>query len=468
MGLVLERINSPGLAQLSYLVGDTAAGVAAVIDPRRDVDVYLERARQLGLRIQHIVETHIHADFVSGAHELQARIGAPIYGGQSSDYQFEYQPLQDGDRLTLGNISLTAVHTPGHTPEHISLLVADAKQGDASFGLFTGDFVFNLDVGRPDLLGGGTEKRLAAQLYHSIFDILLPMGDRLEIYPCHGAGSACGKAIGDRQQSTIGNERLFNSALQQRSENEFIEWLLGDMPEPPRHYARLKQVNAKGAPVRGCLQTPPPLSVSQFQEQMEDESTVVVDTRSMLAFGGGHMPGAVNIGLGASFPTWAGWILDPEQAILLVVDDPQDLQRATEDLFRLGFDNVRGYLHDGMTSWQLAGLPLRRILQMTVEELNRVREQESVTVLDVRTDQEFLAGAVPDAHHVFLPHLTENLDPLEPANTIATYCGSGYRSSIAASLLQKHGFPRVVNIPGAWGAWQSADLPVKNPDLAAV
>ena len=468
MALVLEQINTEGLAQLSYLVGDTAAGVAAVIDPRRDVDVYLNRARELGLRITHIIETHIHADFVSGSHELQARIQVPIYGGTTSDYQFDYEPLEDGQTLNLGHITLTAVHTPGHTPEHISLLLSDAKQGDAPFGIFTGDFVFNLDVGRPDLLGGGTERKLAAQLFHSIFDTLLPMGDRLEIYPCHGAGSACGKAIGDRTQSTIGNERIFNSAFQQRSESEFVEWLLGDMPEPPRHYSRLKQVNAKGAPVKGCLQAPPPLSVAQFQEQMTDESTVIVDTRSMLAFGGGHIPGALNIGLGASFPSWAGWMLEPDQAILLVVESPDDLKRASADLFRLGFDNVRGYLHNGMTSWQLAGLPLRRILQMTVDELNRVREQESVMVLDVRTDQEFLAGAVPDAHHVFVPHLATNLDRLDASKTIATYCGSGYRSSIAASLLQQQGFPKVVNIPGAWSAWQASDLPVKNPDLAAV
>lgn len=240
MALVLEQINAEGLAHLSYLVGDDKAGVAAVIDPRRDVDVYLQMARARGVRITHIVETHIHADFVSGSHELKARTGAPIYGGKSDDYQFELQQMSEGEELPLGSVTLRAMHTPGHTPEHVSLLIFDSKQGREPFGVLTGDTLFNLDVGRPDLLGGGTEKKLAAQLYHSLFDKLLPLGDRIEVYPCHGAGSSCGKSIGDRRHSTIGNERIFSEALKQRTEQEFVEWILSDMPEPPRHYPRLK------------------------------------------------------------------------------------------------------------------------------------------------------------------------------------------------------------------------------------
>ena len=208
MALILEQINVEGIAQLSYLVGDDT-GVAVVIDPRRDVDIYLQMARSLGVRITHIIENHIHADFVSGSHELKARTGAPIYVGKSDDYQFDAKQLTEGDELHLGSVTLRALHTLGHTPEHISLLVFDSQQGEEPFGIFTGDTVFNLDVGRPDLLGGGTEKRLAAQLYHSLFDKILPLGDRLEVYPCHGAGSACGKSIGDRTRSTIGNETPF-------------------------------------------------------------------------------------------------------------------------------------------------------------------------------------------------------------------------------------------------------------------
>ena len=468
MGLVLEQIYSEGLAQLSYIVGDDAAGVAAVIDPRRDVDIYLTRARELGLRLTHAIETHIHADFVSGSHELKARIGIPMYGGRSDDYQFDYCPLSEGERIDLGQVSLQVMHTPGHTPEHISLLVADASQGDAPFGLFTGDFVFNLDVGRPDLLGEGSEQRLAADLYHSLFDRLAPLGDRLEIYPCHGAGSACGKSIGDRRQSTLGNERTFSQAFQPRTEEAFVAWILEDMPEPPRHYARLKRVNAEGAPVRGCLQTPQPLSLEAFQALAEQENSLILDTRSMLAFGGGHIPGALNIGLGSSFPTWVGRMVDPDKTLLLIVEDAHHLKLATENLFRLGYDAIGGYLHNGMTTWQMAGLPLRRIIQMTVEELNRVKDQDDILVLDVRSDQEFLRGAIPGAHHLFLPHLADHLDRLDPNKTIATYCGSGYRASIAASLLQQHGFKKVVNIPGSWQAWKSLNLPVEKPTAATV
>ncbi|WP_035990740.1 MBL fold metallo-hydrolase [Leptolyngbya sp. KIOST-1] len=463
MSLVFEQIKTPGLAQLSYIVGDAAAGVAAIVDPRRDVEVYLRRSRQLGLRISHAIETHIHADFVSGARELQERLNIPIAAGRSEDYQFDYQPLDSGDTITLGKITLEVRHTPGHTPEHISLLLSDPRQGKQPFALFTGDTLFNLDVGRPDLLGADTARSLAHQLYHSLFEQLLPLGDRMEIYPCHGAGSACGKSIGDRTQSTLGNERLFNPALQPRSADEFVDWLLSDMPEPPRHYSRLKTVNAAGPPIQGCFQAPQTLAVEAFQRRMEQPNTLVIDTRSLLAFGGGHIPGAINIGLGPSFPSWVGWLVDPNSSILLVAEGPEALREASEQLFRIGYDRVVGYLHDGMTGWQTQGLPLQRITQMPVTELHAQLDCEDLLVLDVRSDQEFLNGAIPHAQHLYLPHLKENLAQLDHTKRVATYCGSGYRASIAASLLQKYGFASVINIPGSWSAWQSAELPVEQP-----
>lgn len=468
MALVLEQINVEGLAQLSYLVGDDKAGVAAIIDPRRDVDVYLQRAGEIGVRLIASIETHIHADFVSGSHELKARMGVPIYGGKTEDYQFDVHQLQEGDEIKIGSVTLRALHTPGHTPEHVSLLIYDSKQGEEPFGLFTGDTLFNLDVGRPDLLGGGTEKKLAAQLYHTLFDKMLPLGDRIEIYPCHGAGSACGKSIGDRRQSTIGNERIFNPALKERSETEFVEWIMSEMPEPPRHYARLKQVNAKGAPVVGCPPTLQPLTPSEFQQKMQDENTVVIDARSILAFGGGHIPGAINIALRPEFPNWVGWMIDPEKSILVIVESERDVKFVTDQLFRIGYDNLAGYLHDGMTSWQNAGLPLSRVEEWTVHELNQHRQDPSVTVLDVRGDDEYKNGFVPGAKHLFVAHLEEHLDQLDRNKTIATYCGSGYRASIAASILKKHGFEQVVNIPGSWLAWKGADLPIEEPKASEV
>lgn len=463
MGLVFEQIYTEGLAQLSYLVGDDSAGVAAVIDPRRDVDVYLQMARSRRVRISHIIETHIHADFVSGARELQARIGAPIYGGKSSDYQFELNPLSEGDELHLGSISFRILHTPGHSPEHICLLISDTQQGSEPFGIITGDTLFNLDVGRPDLSKTGREREQTAQLYHTLFDKLIPLGDRVEIYPCHGAGSACGKSIGDRRQSTIGNERIFNPALKDRSEQDFIEWVLGDMPEAPRHYFRLKKVNAQGPPVLGCIPTPPPMSPQEFQTQMQDENTIVIDTRSILAFGGGHIRGAINIAFGTSFPTWIGWTIDPEKNILLVVENHRDVALVVEQLFRIGYDNLGGYLRNGMTAWQATGLPLQHLGEWSVLELDQYRENPNITILDVRSDNEYTSGAIPEAKHIYLPHLEEHLDQLDKNQTIATYCGSGYRASIAASVLKKHGFEKVVNIPGSWSGWKHADLPQEQP-----
>jgi hydroxyacylglutathione hydrolase len=331
---------------------------------------------------------------------------------------------------------------------------------DQPFGIFTGDTLFNLDVGRPDLVGSGTEKKLAAQLYHSIFDKLVPLGDRLEIYPCHGAGSSCGKSIGDRRQSTIGNERVFNPALQERNEAEFVEWILRGMPEPPKFYSRLKQVNAQGAKVMECVPILQPLSPQEFQQMMQDENTIIIDTRSILAFGGGHIPGAINIALRPEFPNWVGWMIEPEQKLLLVIESKRDVKLVTEQLFRLGYDNLGGYLHDGMTSWQNGGLPLQHLGEWTVQELNAHRQDPNVTVLDVRSDDEYQRGQVPGAKHIYVPHLQEHLDELDKNQAIATYCGSGYRASIAASLLQKHGFEKVINIPGSWMAWKAAGLPV--------
>lgn len=459
MALVLEGVNTEGLAQLSYVIGDDATGRAAVIDPRRDTDVYLSILRDHGLRLTHIIETHIHADFVSGAHELRARTDAPIHGGDG-DYGFDLQRLHDGTEIELGAVKLRALSTPGHTPEHVSLLAFDAQQGAEAFAVFTGDTLFNLDVGRPDLLGNNAERRLAAELYRSLFEKLVPLGDRIEIFPCHGAGSACGKSIGDRLQSTIGNERLFNPALKDRSEAAFIHWLLTDMPEPPAHYARLKKLNAAGAPVRGGLPVVPPLAPAEVQKLQRDGATIL-DCRSILAFGGGHIPGALNVALAPAFPTWAGRMFDAELPVVLVVEDVRELPVVTAHLFRIGHDRIAGYLHHGMTSWQNAGMPLGRIDQWSVQELDRRRHHGDVCVLDVRDDAEWAEGHIPGATHIFVTHIEEHAAQLDRRKRLVTYCGTGYRASIAASLLRRHGFPAVANVPGSWAAWKAAGFPVE-------
>jgi hydroxyacylglutathione hydrolase len=309
MSILFEPIYTPGIAQISYMVGDSKAAVVAVIDPRRDVDVYLDLARERGVRIAVVIETHIHADFVSGVHELAARTGARIVGGCSKDYAFDLAQSDDGASFELGTVTLTVLHTPGHTPEHICLLLKESQQGVQPFAALTGDTLFNLDVGRPDLVGSGTARGLAAQLRRSLFDKLVPLGDRMEVYPCHGAGSACGKSIGDRRQSTIGNERLFNDALDaSRDEAAFVDWLLKDMPPAPLHYARLKKLNAVGAPLLGGAPSPRPMAPKAFASLPSEAQ--VIDVRSILAFGGGHVPGALNIALRDEFPTWAGSMIE--------------------------------------------------------------------------------------------------------------------------------------------------------------
>jgi hydroxyacylglutathione hydrolase len=460
MALIFEQINSTGLAQLSYIVGDDKAGVAAVIDPRRDAQIYVNRARELGVSITHAVETHIHADFVSGTGELAAITGAEICGGASKDYQFDLTQMKEGDEIELGNVTLHALHTPGHTPEHISLLVLDKKQGDEPFAIFTGDTLFNLDVGRPDLLGKGTETELAKKLYHSLFKKILPLGDRVEVYPCHGAGSACGKSIGDRRQTTVGNERVFSETFKERSESEFVEWVMKDMPEPPLHYPKLKKINAKGAKIFGHLPLLKPLKPKDFQTALEDSDAVVIDARSILAFAGGHIPGSINIALRDEFPTWVGWMIDPQQKIYVVLESTRDVKVVSEHLFRIGYDNLGGYLHQGMASWENAALLLESLGIWTAPELDRHKDDDDLQILDVRSDSEWKKGHVPNAEHIYVAHLAENLEKLDRAKPVAAYCGSGYRASIAASILKGAGFERVINIPGSWNAWTNAGLPV--------
>nr|WP_290699997.1 MBL fold metallo-hydrolase [Halomonas sp. UBA3074] len=460
--LIFESIYTDGLAQISYVVGDSKAAVAAVIDPRRDIDIYLQMAKEQGFRIAYVIETHIHADFVSGAQALASRTGAQLIGGHSDDYQFDIRQISEGETLELGQVKLQVMHSPGHTPEHIALQLFDSQQGNEPIALFTGDTLFNLDVGRPDLLGDGSEQKLAGELFHTLFDRYLPLGDRVEVYPCHGAGSACGKSIGDRRHSTLGSERLFNPALQeQSSEEKFIDSLLDNMPEPPRHYSRLKKQNVRPAVQMEGPSLPSPLSPQDFQALADDANNQVVDVRSILAFGGGHVPGAINIALRNEFVNWAGWMLDDSRPILLVGESADDVHQAITHLYRIGLDDIRGYLRNGMTDWPNAALPLNKLQEWTVQELNTRREDPDVQVLDVRSPSEVANGRVPGAKHIFVAHLSDHLDELDPNKTTVTYCGSGYRASIAASILKRAGFSDVANTPGSWMAWNAAGLPVE-------
>lgn len=465
MTLRFEQVLTEGIAQLSYLVGDDAAGTAAVVDPRPDVEIYLELARRHGLSISHVLETHIHADFTSGARQLVERLGGTaelcVSAEGGAHYGFEHRPLRDGEVIELGSVVLTARFTPGHTPEHLSYLLAEKDCRDQPWGVLSGDSLFVASAGRPDLLGEEQTEALTRQLFDTLRGFYLGLPDEVILYPGHGAGSPCGPGIGDRTVSTIGYERRYNRFLRVEDQDAFRRAMHDGAPPVPTHYPRMKKINAEGPVVLPGGPAVPALPPRAFAEAVNRGRAQLVDTRDMLAFGGGHIEGALNIGARPELSVWGGWLLDPERPILLVLEHDQDLERVTALLWRIGLVRFAGYLAGGMTAWRNAGLPMRRLEQMTVQELREARDQ--VQVLDVRAPSEWQAGHVPGARHRFVPELARNLEGLDRSRPVVTYCASGYRASIAASLLQAKGFADVRAVPGSWQAWRNAGLPVEKP-----
>ncbi len=463
MALVFETIQTEGLAELSYLVGDDSAKIAAVFDPRADVECYLELAREKGLSITHIFETHIHADLVSGSRELQSRLGEPakIYASAEggAGYGFETQPVEDGNVFTLGSVVITARHTPGHTPEHMAYLLAEKSHADAPWGVLTGDSLFVASAGRPDLLGEDHTQELAEEQFHTLRDFFLKLPDGTTIHPAHGHGSPCGADIGDRLFSTIGYERRFNPYLQIGDPKEFARYALSSAPPVPTYYPRMKKLNAGGPEVLGGLPQVPGLPPGKFQEAVRAGSCALVDTRSMLAFGGGHIEGALNIGASPMLSIWAGWLLDPQQFLLLVLEDDRKLDATVRLFVRTGYHRFAGYLVGGMEAWDNGGLPLRQTGQMPVQEVNATGP--SLQIVDVRSPGEWSGGHVPGARHIFLPELRGKASELDPEKTTVVYCASGYRASIGASILQNEGFTDVHSVPGSWQAWKKAGYPVE-------
>jgi hydroxyacylglutathione hydrolase len=461
MALIFERIQTEGIAELSYLLGDDSAGVAAVVDPTTDVESYLSLARKKGVSVTHIFETHIHADLVSGARELCARLGsARIFVSHEGGarYGFDVEAVADGDRFEFGSLVVTARHTPGHTPEHVSFLLAEKKHVDTPWGVLSGDTLFVSSAGRPDLMGGGQTDRLARQLFQSLRDVYLSLPDSVMIFPAHGAGSPCGADIGDRLESTMGYERKFNPFLQFSEFKPFKEYALSTAPPVPTYYPRMKKLNAKGPEVLGRLPTVPALPPQAFQQAVQDEAGVLVDTRTMLAFGGGHIAGALNIGATPMLSIWAGWLLDPDEPILLVLDDDSEIEKVVRLFLRTGYSKFAGYLAGGMTAWDNAALPLDSVGQMTVHDLKAAKGRWQV--VDVRAPSEWEEGHVPGARHLFLPELRDQAGKLAKRRPVAVYCDSGYRASIGTSILKQEGFTTVYNVPGSWQAWQEAGFPI--------
>jgi hydroxyacylglutathione hydrolase len=425
------------------------------------VDVYLELARQRRLTITHAVETHIHADFVSGSRELAARTGtAKVYvsveGG--ARYEFAHEPLRDGARIELGALTLTAVHTPGHTPEHMAYL---ATANENPWGFFSGDFVFAGSVGRPDLLGADQTPGLAKALFRSLQSALAPLSDALPLHPAHGAGSPCGANICDRQ-STIGHERRHNPALQFTDEAAFIEWVLRTAPPIPRYYPRMKRINAQGPEVLNGLPPIEWLEPAAFQRRLAAGDVQLIDNRTMLGFGGGHIAGAWNIGPRPELSLMAGWMLDPEKHIALVLRRDDDLPEVLRQFLRVGFTKFAACLKGGMEAWVTADLPVQELTQLPVRELNRLLPPRDFQLLDVRTPHEWDGGHIPGARYLFLGELPQKLRELNRDKQAVACCASGYRSSLAASILQAEGFT-TANVLGGYQAWTAAGFPTVKP-----
>ncbi|HTR03393.1 MAG TPA: rhodanese-like domain-containing protein [Thermoanaerobaculia bacterium] len=444
------------LAQASYMIG--SEGEAAVVDPRRDVDIYIDEARAQGLTIAHVIETHLHADFVSGHRELAERTGAKIYFGAAANAKFPHVAVHDGDEIRLGKqVSLRFLETPGHTPESVSVVVTDHAVSDEPVSVLTGDTLFIGDVGRPDLLGARmSAQELAGMLYDSLHGKLLTLPDATAVYPAHGAGSLCGRNISSETSSTIGQQRQFNYALRPMAREEFVALMTADLPEAPAYFSRDVQMNREGGEALAALPAPPALSPAEVAA-MQREGAIVLDTRPSAEYGAGHVPGSFHMGQSGQLASWAGALLSPEKPIVLVAEDEERVAESRTRLSRVGLDNVAGYLAGGILAWDQAGRPLARTEQIAVDELKaRIEEGANLQVVDVRRPMEFQGGHIAGAVHVPLHELARRAASLDPDKPVAIICASGYRSSIATSVLERLGFRHFSNVVGGMNAWNAA------------
>jgi hydroxyacylglutathione hydrolase len=461
--MILEQYYLGCLAHASYLIADQVSRQAVVIDPQRDIKQYLLDAKQLDCTIGHVILTHMHADFIAGHLELRDRVGATIHLGAQASAEYAFTPMGDGDELRLGGVRLSVLQTPGHSPESISILVFDPEHSDGRpYAVLTGDTLFIGDVGRPDLRAslGWSADRLGSMLYDSLHDKLLPLPDDTLIYPAHGAGSLCGKNLSSDTVSTMGVQRQYNYALQPMSRERFVEIVTADQPDTPAYFTYDAVLNSRERPTlddalaRGLQ----PLSLTALLELVEDGAQLL-DTRDQADFEGAHVRGALNVGLGGSFATWCGTLVDHERPVVVVAEPGREVEAATR-LGRIGFDSVAGYLTGGMQ--QLDDFPelverTNRITAGSAAEL--LAEPDPPQLVDVRTTREWTEAHIDGAINLPLSQLAERLDELPADSPVIVHCASGYRSSIAASLIQRQGL-RVANLVGGLAAWTSAQLPM--------
>ena len=473
--MILKRFYDDKLAQASYLIGCAATGEALVVDPNRDVDQYIKVAEAERVRITHVTETHIHADYVSGSRELAARTGATVYLSDEGDADWKYAfakedgatLLKGGDSFKVGNIVIEAVHTPGHTPEHLSFLVTDTAAADKPIGILTGDFVFVGDVGRPDLLEKaakveGTMEAGARTLFRAL-QKFKEYPDYLQVFPGHGAGSACGKGISSVPNSTVGYERMFNWAFQIDDEETFVASVLAGQPEPPKYFAQMKRINKEGPRILGGFKRPQRLAENRLEELLKT-GALVIDTRQAADYAAGYVPGTLNITLNKSFNTWAGWLVPFDQDFYLIIDDSctHCVDEAVKDLAMIGLDRVVGYFGtEVLDTWSKQGRELGTVPQMTAKELADQVRNGDVTVLDVRGRAEWEAGHLPSVENIPVGHLADRLEEVPTDKPLVVHCQGGARSAIAASLLRSKGFDNVINLTGGYGEWEAAGNPTE-------
>lgn len=464
--MFFQHVYDKSLAQASYFIGCQKAGVAMVIDPKRDVDTYLEIAKQNNMKISHIAETHIHADFLSGARELAALTGGKLYlsdeGGEGWQYEFKHEGVKDGDIIKVGNLKFEVLHTPGHTPESISFLLTDTPASDKPVMIFTGDFVFVGDIGRPDLLEkaagfAGTKEAGAKEMYKSI-KRFNDLADYIQVWPGHGAGSACGKALGAVPSTTVGYEKVRNWALQyENNEPGFVKYLLEDQPEPPKYFAMMKKLNKVDRPLLTEVPKLNKLSKESFKAAME-KGIKVIDTRLKAEFAEGFIPGSINIQGNNAFATWMGWFLTYDEPFILVADESKhdDLVRK---LMRIGLDNIYGYIPDVMI-WMDLGNKLEKSNVISLDEFKEIQKTNHTQIVDLRGAAEYKAGHIKGTENVFIGTLEKNLDKIKKDQSVVIHCQSGDRAAIGYSLLRKHGFKNVKNYSGSINEWVNAGNPV--------
>ena len=472
--MLLRRFYDPKLAQVSYLVGCTTTGEALVVDPNRDIDPYLQAADAEGLRVAHVTETHIHADFVSGARELAHRAGARLYlSDAGGDWRYGYSteagatPLREGSRVRVGTVELQVLHVPGHTPEHLTLLVTDTATASEPMGAFTGDFIFVGDVGRPDLLERaaqvrGTMEDSARQLFRSL-QRFRTQPDYLQIWPGHGAGSVCGKSLGAVPQTTLGYEKRFNWAFGIADESEFVRAVLAGQPEPPRYFAEMKRINQSGPRLLGGIRRPARLPVGTLAGILAQAGTVV-DTRQAPEFVRGGVPGTINIPVNRAFTTWAGSLLPYDQDFYLIIDDRrgQTVDELVRDLAGIGLDRLAGYFGtEAIEAWRTSNGQLQTIPTLTLAQVSSQLRADGVTVLDVRGEGEWKGGHLPGSLNVPVGSLDGRMKEIPRGRPIIVHCQTGARAAIAASLLRARGFTDVRFFPGGFAEWRSAGLPVE-------